>query len=197
VSVAAQPGIGPRILYPYNATCEKCGHKRLLNSPERAIKNEKGELEVITDYRADLAKHNLTWESGIASGRIYHIFKFVCIDCGKLTEISRPYEDIEPGCTAAGVVTLILLIVVIGSMIYNFGAEAALLIIPAAPFFFFVCSELIERPYAKRIRDLAKDTRCEGCKSERLAPLSEVRQRHFPCPKCGEKALRYVPISDA
>jgi predicted RNA-binding Zn-ribbon protein involved in translation (DUF1610 family) len=189
--------MGPRILYPYNVVCEKCGYKTQLNSPERAIKNDKGELEIITDYKADLAKHNLTWQSGLASGRIHHIFRFVCVDCGKLHEISRPYEEIEPGCTSAGIVTLILLIIVIGSLIYIFGAEAALLIIPAAPFFFFICSELIERPYARQIRELSRGMKCEGCQSERLAPLSEVRQVHFACPKCGEKAMRYVPISDA
>jgi len=197
-AVHAAAAKAPCPLYPFEAACPECGHKHGLNSPERAIKSGDGKLEILhDDYRADLATHGLTWPKALAEKRVQNVFRFVCTDCGQLEEVAREYESIEPGCAAAGWLTLVLMIISITTLYFTVGGELAFLAVPAAPFYFFFCSDLMEWPYLAKIRKLGKGLKCPSCQGSDFVPLGDARECRFKCPQCGVKALRYLPVPTA
>jgi hypothetical protein len=196
-AVHSAAAAAPCSIYPYEAACSACGHKSSLSCPEHAYKTDDGKLDILHDYRVDLAKHGQTWPKALAAKRIQNIFRFLCTDCGQLADVAREYEPIEAGCTAAGWVTLFLMLITITTIYFTLGGELAFLAIPAAPFYFFMCSELVEWPHQARIRKLGKGLSCEQCKGSHLVALMDARECRVKCPKCGEKALRYLPVPTA
>jgi DNA-directed RNA polymerase subunit RPC12/RpoP len=189
---APTPPAVPGSNFPFDARCQKCGYEALIHSPEHAFKTDSGQTEVIHDYRKDLPKYGIGWDAALAAGKIQHVFRFLCTDCGKETQLTRPFERMEAGCAVAGWFTLVTLIVVIGSAIYLYGAEAAMLIIPALPFFFAIFSELVELPYVINRKKLSQNLKCSACGSAHLLALQDAQGNLGICPGCGEKALKYT-----
>lgn len=189
---APTPAAVPGSNFPFDACCQKCDYKALVHCPEHAYKTDSGQLEIIHDHKKDLPKRGTDWLSALAAGRIQHLFRFVCADCGKETQLARPVERMEAGCAIAGLCTLAALILVIGSMIYLYGAEAAMLIIPALPFFFAIFSEIVEWPYVWKRKKLRASVRCGACGGASVAALQDARETRGVCPQCGERALKFT-----
>ena len=189
---APTPPAVPGSNFPFDACCQKCDYKALIHSPEHAITASNGQVEIIRDHKKDLPKHGVSWQSALDAKRIQHVFRFLCADCGKETQLTRPFERMEAGCAVAGWFTLVTLIVVIGSAIYLYGAEAAMLIIPALPFFFAIFSELVEWPYAAKRKKLREGLKCSACGSANVLGLQEAQGIMGICPGCGERALKYT-----
>ena len=188
---APTPPAVPGSNFPFDACCQKCSYKALIHSPEHAIETASGQLEIIQDYKKDFPRLDVNWQSAFAAGKVQHVFRLVCADCGKETQLKRPFERMEAGCTVAGWFTLFTLIIVIGSAIYLYGAEAAMLIIPALPFFFAVFSEVVEWPYARKRKKMREGLRCSACGSEKVVHLVDAQGVLGICPGCGERALKY------
>ena len=193
---APTPPAVPGSNFPFDVCCQKCGYKALVHSPEHAFKTDSGALEIIHDHKKDMPRLGTNWLSALAAGRIQHVFRFVCAGCGKETQLNRPFERMEAGCTVAGWFTLFALIIVIGSMIYIYGAEAAMLIIPALPFFFAIFSEVVEWPYARKRKKIREGLLCSACNSNKVAHLVDARGILGVCPACSERALKYSPRTE-
>ena len=194
MSSAVRPRAGPSETYPFEATCSKCSYKQRLHSPDRAIKTDSGELQIISNYRADLKKHGLTWQGALAAGRIVNIFRFVCARCGRIKEVTRPYERTEAGCFVAGALTLVFLVAVVLTLYHTVGGEVAFVIVPTAPLLLAVFSEIVEWPYARKMKQMRDELHCEECNAKTFVPLSEARLLYFNCPQCGEKTMRYLAV---
>jgi predicted RNA-binding Zn-ribbon protein involved in translation (DUF1610 family) len=197
----------------FRGTCFQCGYESpeltaggfaiLVTDRDEDRRRRAGEsVPVVLHPFADfvLDEFGLSFHSTAWGGQLVEVQTLVCRDCGRATETRRlTAGGVAIGCggctaiAASGLVAGVVASFAIGNPFLGAGVGVALCVLVAA-IIEFGSNRFVRNRY--RERAAAVDTprmcvHCGGWNCVRPGP----RSGPFPCPDCGETAVRIVPVA--